>query len=101
MINRRSSNNIVKMDMSGNDAVWKLGGSSGDFDIVDEQGKTWPKGTTYWAGAHNAEYFGNNEFFMFDNNFNVSSADFLQIQSRLLGLGAKLEDAGSTRRGRA
>ena len=45
------------------------GGSYGEFDLYDIRGVKHAPGSKLWAGQHNAEYFGNNLYFMFDNMY--------------------------------
>lgn len=92
LLNCRMSNNIVMVNTSTGNVLWTLGGDNGNAPITDMDGIVHPAGSTYWIGAHNAEYFGNNEIYLFDNGFNTSSMQFSSAGSRLLGLSLTSED---------
>ena len=66
-VSSRSTNGIVKEDAATGDVVWVLGGEHGKFDIVDERGHNHTAGSNYFLGQHNAEYFGDDEYCLFDN----------------------------------
>ena len=64
--------------------VWQCGGRGGDFELVDIDGSRYPKGVSMWTGQHNAEYFGEGQYFLFDNGFNDTAGGFVRDTSRLL-----------------
>jgi len=66
-ISSRQTDAIQKVRVSTGEVLWTLGGEYGDYDIVDLEGNTWAAGSSVWVGQHNAEYFGDDEFCMFDN----------------------------------
>ena len=83
IISARQTSDILKLDTSSGEVQWYLGGSDGEFDIYDLDGKKYPKGTIYWSGQHNAEFFGRvtnakgklvEEYGMFDNQYGVGSS---------------------------
>jgi hypothetical protein len=92
-VSSRGTSAIVKMDAAGK-VEYTLGGEWGDYKITDADGKTYAAGETVWSGQHNAEYFGDDEFCMFDNQLHPEN---IYSHSRLLCV--KLEKAGSTKRG--
>ncbi|KAH8052576.1 voltage-gated potassium channel [Aureococcus anophagefferens] len=92
-ISSRQTDAIVKMDVEGK-VEWTLGGEYGDYEIEDSDGTVYKAGKTVWSGQHNAEFFGEDEFCMFDNQ---EKPDNHYSHSRLLCV--KLEKDGSTRRG--
>ena len=92
-ISSRQTDAIVKMDVEGK-VEWTLGGEYGDYEIEDVDGTVYKAGKTVWSGQHNAEFFGEDEFCMFDNQ---EKPDNHYSHSRLLCV--KLEKDGSTRRG--
>jgi len=49
--------------------VWIAGGAAGNLTLIDEDGGVHPPGTNLWSGQHNAEYFGNDQYFLFDNQY--------------------------------
>ena len=65
-ISSRQTDAIVKVATSDGTVAWTLGGPDGDFD-VDFDGTTWAAGTSPWLGQHNAEYVGDDEYCLFDN----------------------------------
>ena len=67
---------ISKFSADG-EMLYIVGGSRGTWEIRDFDGTIWPAGTTVWKNQHNAEYMGENEVFMFDD-------EGLGNQSRLL-----------------
>ena len=68
-ISSRNTDAIVKVNVSSGDVLWTLGGQYGDYDVVDFDGTRYAKGSSLWAGQHNAEYFGDDEYCMFDNQY--------------------------------
>ena len=68
-ISSRNTDAIVKVNVSSGDVLWTLGGPYGDYDIVDFDGTKYAAGSSLWAGQHNAEYFGDDEYCMFDNQY--------------------------------
>ena len=88
ILSGRSTNDIIKLDVSSGEVQWYLGGSYGDFDIYAEDGKKYDKGESYWRGQHNAEYLGQvngsdgkvvDEYGMFDNNYDQNSSSRLLV----------------------
>ncbi|KAH8065366.1 voltage-gated potassium channel [Aureococcus anophagefferens] len=79
VISSRSTNAIYKVWASNMTKIWALGGDDGDFGIVGYTGDYYAPGSSYWVGQHNAEYVGDDEYAMFDNNY-----DRAQRNSRLL-----------------
>jgi len=66
---------------------WIAGSHNGTFAIIDLDGTRYEPGTTeynqlyggvgsLWAGQHNLEHFGNGEFFMFDNAYDMNSEEW-------------------------
>ena len=92
-ISSRQTNSIIKMDDDGT-IEWVLGGEYGDYKIVDYDGTVYKAGDVVWSGQHNAEFFGEDEFCMFDNQ---EKPDNLYSHSRLLCV--KLEKDGDSKRG--
>jgi hypothetical protein len=70
-ISSRQTDAIVKAKTDGGDVLWTLGGPDGDFAIEDgkagENLTTYAAGTSVWRGQHNAEYVGDDEYCLFDN----------------------------------
>merc|ERR1711998_484827 len=68
------------------DVMWIVGSDNGTMDIVDFDGtvytprteaynRRWGGAAAPWAGQHNLEYFGENEYMMFDNAFEVTGSE--------------------------
>jgi hypothetical protein len=72
-ISSRNTNAIVKVNVTTGDVLWTLGGEYGDYDIVDFDGAVHPRGSTVFVGQHNAEYFGESEYCMFDNQYDTGN----------------------------
>ncbi|KAH8053209.1 voltage-gated potassium channel [Aureococcus anophagefferens] len=87
ILSSRSTNTIYKVKADSGDEVWALGGDLGDFTITGIDGTEYEAGHSYWHGQHNAEYIGNDEYAMFDNNF-----DYVEKGSKLLVV--KLDEDG-------
>ncbi|KAK7254566.1 voltage-gated potassium channel [Aureococcus anophagefferens] len=65
----RLTDALIKYDVETQAVDWICGGSYGEFDLYDIRGVKHAPGSKLWAGQHNAEYFGNNLYFMFDNMY--------------------------------
>ena len=64
--------------------VWQCGGTGGDFEVFDLNGVSHGSDAHLWNGQHNLEYYGEGEFFMFDNGYNTSAGGFTRDSSRML-----------------
>ena len=84
-VSARLNNAIYKILVASGKNEWILGGDDGDFAITGYDGKTYAAGESYWYGQHNAEYFGEGEFLMFDNNYEEERVDDSR-NSRLLAV---------------
>ncbi|KAH8068139.1 voltage-gated potassium channel [Aureococcus anophagefferens] len=91
-VSSRQTDGIVRVHVATGDVVYTIGGEYGDFEIFDAAGRKWKKGTSLWVGQHNAEYFGDDEFCLFDNQ--EASASSTLNASRLLCL--RLDEAEGT-----
>ena len=79
VVSSRETDSFVKLDVATGAVLWTLGGSWGEFDVIDERGARTPAGRSYFAGQHNVEYYGEvvdeatgrlvEEYGMFDNMF--------------------------------
>ena len=61
------------MNLTTGENIWTLGGPDGMFAIRDEDNVEWPAGSSLWVGQHNAEFFGEDEYCMFDNQYNTGN----------------------------
>ena len=73
IISSRMTNTIYKVYANNGSKIWALGGDDGEFGIVGSDGTYYAPGESYWVGQHNAEYIGNDEYAMFDNNYDEAS----------------------------
>ena len=64
-VSSRQTDGIVKMKTDGT-VVWTLGGPNGDFNVTFD-GDHYAAGSSLWVGQHNAEYVGDDEYCLFDN----------------------------------
>ena len=92
-ISSRQTDSIIKMNADGK-VEWTLGGEYGDYEIEDYDGTKYAAGDVVWSGQHNAEYFGDDEFCMFDNQ---EESNNIYDESRMLCV--KLVDHGDTKKG--
>ena len=92
VISSRQTDGIVRLHAKSGEVVWTLGGMYGDFKVFDMDGNVWKKGTSLWVGQHNAEYFGDDEYCLFDNQ-EASASNTLNV-SRLLCV--KVDEAAMT-----
>ena len=79
-LNCRNCNSITKYDVVDQRTLWRAGGLHGDFDLIDLDGRRYTPGThayadlhhgvaSMWAGSHNGEYWGDGEYWMFNNGY--------------------------------
>ena len=67
--------NLARYRLSDGTNEWTVGGARGTCELVDLDGTRYAEGHSLFFGQHNLEYFGEDEYMMFDNNFNVSTTD--------------------------
>ena len=85
VVSSRYSSSFHKYDMAVGANIWTVGGAAGTLALVDIDGALHPPGSSLFYGQHNAEYFGEGEYMLFDNHFNYSSLDFVDgARSRLV-----------------
>ncbi|KAH8058305.1 hypothetical protein JL722_6163 [Aureococcus anophagefferens] len=64
-VSSRQTDGVVKMKTDGT-VVWTLGGPNGDFNVTFGDAH-YAAGSSLWVGQHNAEYVGDDEYCLFDN----------------------------------
>ena len=69
IVSSRMTNSIIKMHPKSGKTMWTLGGDKGDFGLFGIDGTFYKSGHSYWRGQHNAQYGGDAEYWMFDNNY--------------------------------
>ena len=77
----RMTNAIIKAHVETSEIVWVAGGVNGTMAIETLSGETLAAGESLYYGQHNAEYFGEDEYMMFDNNYDQDAASRLLIIS--------------------
>jgi len=81
VISSRLTNSIVKVDVASGAVAWTLGGDEGTIPILALDGTVYGAGSSYFVGQHNAEYFGEGEYLMFDNQLGMGGDSRLLILS--------------------
>ena len=73
----RWTGSFSKVHLPSQSVEWTVGGPRGDFELVDLDGARYAasEGKSLWYGQHNLEYFGEDEYMMFDNNLNVTTSN--------------------------
>ena len=66
ILSLRSPGEVVRVDRSSGDVVWRLGGPRSDFTFVDD-----PRGGFF--GQHSARWLGDDQLALFDNRINFDS----------------------------
>lgn len=75
----RLTNAIIKANVNAGSVKWVAGGEYGSFEIHTLSGEKKEAGSNLFVGQHNAEYFGENEYMMFDNNYKTGNTSRLLI----------------------
>ena len=68
----RLTNGVKRYHLGSRQTIWTAGGSEGTLDVVDEAGTNLGPHATLWRGQHNAEWFGDDTFYAFDNQYNTT-----------------------------
>lgn len=67
IVNSRKTDSFSKFDMYSNEILWNVGGEHGTMTLIDLDGNMYSPGeNSLHYGQHNLEYFGNEEFMMFE-----------------------------------
>jgi hypothetical protein len=70
LISYRLANTVAMFDMETGEELWSAGGTGGTLDLINLDGSRIPAGTnSIWYGQHNAEYFGDESVYLFDNAY--------------------------------
>lgn len=76
----RLSNAIIKADVGTGEVDWIAGGPNGTMYMRDLAGRVYEPGTSaLFMGQHNAEFFGEQEYAMFDNSYESGNASRLLV----------------------
>ena len=90
IVSDKRRNFVAKFDLTTESLVWVAGGAHGSLSLVDEDGHSSQAGesdASLFHGQHSGEYFGDNEYFVFDNRVEwdeAGGARRLSNQSRLM-----------------
>lgn len=76
-------NAIVKVNMTSELVEWIVGGPNGTYALIDQDGTHWEAGHSLWSGQHNAEYFGENEYLMFDDQTHWVQTKFYDSETKI------------------
>lgn len=73
VVSDRGDSSVIVMQLPGSadeplEVLYIIGGDNGNVTLIDEHGIRYERGSSLWVGQHNAEYFGNDEFYMYDNH---------------------------------
>lgn len=73
VISDRGDSSIIVMQLPGSagepiEVRAIIGGPNGNISLVDEHGNWYKAGASLWVGQHNAEYVGDDEFYLYDNH---------------------------------
>ena len=95
VLSGRATNSFVKVDGSGA-TQWVCGGPASTLEIIDRDGTVYPPGSgdQPWYGQNQVEYHGNGEYMLFDNSFEVASAEYMSSSARLLIV--KIDEVAAT-----
>lgn len=79
ILSSRLTDAIIKVDIEQEAIMWIGGGVAGHLELVNLNGEILPNGSSLFYGQHNAEYFGENEYMLFDNNYDQRNASRMLI----------------------
>ena len=51
-VSSRMTDAIYKLNVTSGETIWIAGGSRGEFDLYDLQGRNYSKGDSLWYGQH-------------------------------------------------
>lgn len=75
----RMTDAIIKVDVEQEEIMWIGGGVAGHLELVTINGETMANGSAMFSGQHNAEYFGEDEYMMFDNQYETGNASRMLV----------------------
>lgn len=82
IVSSRMTNSIIKVHVPTKKLEWIAGGKLGQFRVKKLSGELLDVGSDIFVGQHNAEYFGENQYYMMDNQYdqgNVSRLLMVEI----------------------
>jgi len=69
IVSSRLTGAIIKVDVDKEEMLWVGGGHWGGLEMQSATGEILNNGSSLFKGQYNAEYFGKNEYFIFDNQY--------------------------------
>ena len=67
ILSDKVNNMFLRYNLDTRQTEWIAGGTLGTLELIDDDGTVHAAGDSLWFGQHNAEYFGNDEYFLFDD----------------------------------
>lgn len=86
ILSAREDNQFAKLRWDENKILWRVGGTNGTYDVYSDYGHHYPAGENFIYGQHNVEYYGEGEYYMFDNQFAAHDGQYMSDHSRLLAV---------------
>jgi hypothetical protein len=80
-LSSRLTSAVLRVNITTGGVDWIAGGESGTLTVENLDGTIYTPGSSElpFYGQHNAEYFGENEIFMVDNQYDESSPSFFRV----------------------
>ena len=75
ILSSRETNAVLRIEITSDSSTikWVMGGANGTMDLYDDDGTLYEPGTLLFTGQHNAEYFGDDQYYIFDDGAQVCS----------------------------
>lgn len=97
IVSSRMNNAIVKVNVTTSEIVWIAGGPNGTLDLIDEKGRKYAAGSmSLWSGQHNVEYFGDDEYYLFDDGTHVFSGGHTKVHNSSRLMVVKVDEEANT-----
>lgn len=78
-LSSRLTSAVLKVNASTGGIDWVAGGADGTYTVYHLDGTVYGPGDFPFNGQHNAEYFGENELFMVDNQYDETRPTFYRV----------------------
>lgn len=79
VVSSRLTDALIKVDMEQEEIMWVGSGPAGQLELITLEGEILANGSSLFSGQHNAEYFGENEYMMFDNQYDTGNSSRMLI----------------------
>lgn len=97
IVSSRMNNAIVKVNVTSSEIIWIAGGPNGTLDLIDEKGRQYEAGSiSLWSGQHNVEYFGEDEYYLFDDGTHVFDGGHTKVHNSSRLMIVKVDEAANT-----